>query len=365
MTADTVGGVWVYAVELARALADRGVEIVLATMGRLPAPDQREAARRTPNLTLLESAFKLEWMADPWDDVDQAGKWLLDIADQTRPDIVHLNNYVHGSLPWRVPTIIVGHSCVCSWWQAVRGAPAPDEWASYRRLVRQGLRSADLVITPTNAMRESLIDQYGPLPQTRVIPNGRDPARFPPGQKEALILTAGRLWDEAKNVSSVARTASSLPWRVCLAGEVRHPDGGRAQLDGVDLLGWLTPDTLADWLGRASIYCLPARYEPFGLSALEAGLAGCALVLGDIPSLREVWRDAAVFVPPDDLDALRSTMRDLIADSPDRTTLAAKARRRALEFTTKRMADNYLASYLALVPGHQHIPHEERSQCAS
>ena len=42
-------------------------------------------------------------------------------------------------------------------------------------------------------------------------------------------------------------------------------------------------------MARASIYALPARYEPFGLSILEAALSGAALVLGDIPSLREVW----------------------------------------------------------------------------
>ena len=59
------------------------------------------------------------------------------------------------------------------------------------------------------------------------------------------------------------------------------------------------------WLRRATIFALPARYEPFGLSALEAGLAGCALVLGDIP-MREVWHDAAMFVPPEQPAALEN-----------------------------------------------------------
>ena len=56
-------------------------------------------------------------------------------------------------------------------------------------------------------------------------------------------------------------------------------------------------------MGRAAIYALPARYEPFGLSILEAALSGCALVIGDIPSLREIWADAALFVPSDGHDA--------------------------------------------------------------
>jgi glycogen synthase len=65
----------------------------------------------------------------------------------------------------------------------------------------------------------------------------------------------------------------------------------------------------ADWYARASIYALPARYEPFGLSALEAALSGCALILGDIPSLREVWLEAAPYVSPDDESAPKSFAR--------------------------------------------------------
>jgi hypothetical protein len=57
----------------------------------------------------------------------------------------------------------------------------------------------------------------------------------------------------------------------------------------VRCLGPLEASELAGWMHRAAIYALPARYEPFGLSALEAAQAGCALVLGDLSSLREVW----------------------------------------------------------------------------
>jgi glycosyltransferase involved in cell wall biosynthesis len=99
------------------------------------------------------------------------------------------------------------------------------------------------------------------------------------------------------------------------------------------------------------------RYEPFGLSALEAALAGCALVLGDIPSQREIWRDTAVFVPPNDADALRSALQQLIADTPRRRELAERAHERALEFTTLRMASSYLALYSELMeqPRHAHL----------
>jgi glycosyltransferase involved in cell wall biosynthesis len=262
-----------------------------------------------------------------------------------RPDLIHLNGYVHGALPWSAPKVMVGHSCVLSWWQAVKGEPAPPEWEPYARAVAAGLAAADLVIAPSEAMLASLATHYGKLPRTRVIFNGRDCRDFKPSPKEPIVFSAGRLWDEAKNLEALERVAPNLPWDVFVAGESIHPDGGEIRPHHTRLLGHLSQRALSAWLGRASIYCLPARYEPFGLSALEAALSGCALVLGDIPSLREIWRHRAVFVPPNDPEALESALKTLI-DNPDRrASLTAGARARALQLTPEKMLDGYLAAY--------------------
>jgi glycogen synthase len=118
MTSDTVGGVWVYALELAQALTAHSCEVALATMGGYLSPSQVREAARIPHLTLYESDYKLEWMDEPWADVDEAGAWLLRLGQEVQPDVVHLNNYAHGALPWSAPVLMVGHSCVLSWWQA-------------------------------------------------------------------------------------------------------------------------------------------------------------------------------------------------------------------------------------------------------
>jgi len=349
VTTDTVGGVWTYALELARALAPHGVKTVAAAMGEPLTPGQHAEAEAVPGLEVHAAPYKLEWMHEPWEDIRRAGKWLLDLERQVAPDVIHLNGYAHGSLPWQAPVLVVAHSCVCSWWDAVKGEPAPPEWDRYRDEVTRGLHAADLVLAPTAAMLAELQKHYGALKLTRVVPNGRDASQFRPGVKEPFLLTAGRLWDEAKNVSILAAVAPRLPWRVYVAGSERHPDGGEARYPNVESLGRLSPDVLADWLGRASIYALPARYEPFGLSALEAGFAKCALVLGDLPSLREVWGEAAVFVPPGDAGALEEALQSLIADPERRESLAARARTRAFEFTPERMAAGYLTAYRYLL----------------
>src|SRR2546421_5226249 len=247
MTADTVGGVWTYALELARALGEQGVEVALATMGAALREEQKAEARALPRLKIFESDFRLEWMEDPWVDVDRAAEWLLDLEADLRPDFVHLNSFAHGSLPFRAPTVVVGHSCVLSWWKAVRGGVAPREWDCYRARVRVGLHGADVVTAPSEFMLSALEEHYGPARVRVLIPNGRDPARFQPGAKEPFVLTAGRLWDEAKNVRALERIAPEMSWPVYAVGQASRP----VQNDSLRHLGVLSSECLAQWMGRA------------------------------------------------------------------------------------------------------------------
>jgi glycosyltransferase involved in cell wall biosynthesis len=348
LTTDTVGGVWTYAFDLSRALRAHGIDVALATMGAPVRPDQRRQLEPLDNVRLFESTFKLEWMNDPWDDVRRAREWLLGIEDEFRPDVVHLNGYAHGALPWRSPVLVAGHSCVLSWWQAVKGEPAPPAWDRYWHEVRRGLHAADLVVTA--AMLRELQRLYGPLAEAAVIPNGRDARHFRRDAKEPFVLAAGRLWDEAKNLAALDHATPHLDWPVYVAGDDRAP-GGEQGVSAwhVRPLGRLDETSLAKWLGRAAIYALPAKYEPFGLSALEAALCGCALVLGDIESLREVWGDAAVFVPPGDADALRRELIHLIRNPRRRVDLGGRAHRRAGRYTTRAMADAYADAYRRLL----------------
>lgn len=349
MTTDTIGGVWTYSLDLAKALIQKGHQVFLATMGSPLSDKQRDEIDQTPRLETYESSYKLEWMDNPWQDIEQAGQWLLQLERYVCPDLIHLNGYAHGALPWQTPTVMVGHSCVMSWWQAVKGEPPPTKWDQYRQHVKQGLQAADAVLAPTQAMLNALERHYGPLPNSGVVPNGRDPDLFWADQKKPFIFTASRVWDEAKNIVALEAVAPHLPWPVFVAGEDKHPNGRSVQLHHMNLLGRLTFEELQPWFAQASIYALPARYEPFGLSALEAAMAGCALVLGDIPSLREVWGNAALYVPPNDSEALEIALSLLIIDPAYRRMMARRAHTHAQIFTSERMANRYLSVYQELV----------------
>jgi glycogen synthase len=246
-----------------------------------------------------------------------------------------------------------------SWWQAIHGVEAPPQWDAYREAVSVGLQAADLVVAPSQSMLHAVQDYYGPLLNAWVIPNGRR-LMIQPCEKETFILSAGRLWDPAKNVQVLAQVAADLPWRIYVAGETRCPNGQETIMDQVRPLGRLTFKSLGHWMARASIYAAPARYEPFGLSTLEAGLAGCALVLGDIPSYREIWEDSAFYVPPEDPHEWRRSLQQLTNDTAQLAEFSSRARRRAAFYTPERMADAYLSAYQSI----QHKSNERVTACA-
>jgi glycosyltransferase involved in cell wall biosynthesis len=289
-------------------------------------------------------------MDDPWEDVARAGEWLLSLETEVAPDVVHLNGYCHAALPFYAPAVVVGHSCVLSWYEAVKHSPAPAGYERYQAAVSRGLHAAALVVTPTNYMLDALQRHYGTLTNARVIRKARDADRFRPGAKEPFVLAAGRLWDEAKNLRVLHAAASRLSWPVHIAGFAAHPDGRDATASNVHLLGAMAPRNLAAEMARASIYALPAVYEPFGLSILEAALSGCALVLGDIASLRELWSGCAVFVEPDDSRSLTAALQQLIDAPSVRAELASRALARAARLTPARMTDDYLRAYAAVHP---------------
>lgn len=346
MTSDAVTGVWPYTLELTRALAEHGVEVLLAVMGPPPSLERRKQAARLPNLKLEHKPFALEWMDNPWADVRLAGDWLLYLEAKWKPEIVHLNSYSLAVRDFAAPRLVTAHSCACSWHEAVRGTPAPTKWATYRRRVSEGLASADAVVASTNWMLAALERHHGKPVHTEVIPIARSPDGFDPNRvKDPIVFAVGRVWDESKNLLMLDRAAKSLEWPLMIAGGLDAPKRPVVNFKNAGLLGDLTPSAVADWFARAGIFAHPAKYEPFGLSVLEAALSGCALVLADLPPLREQWQDAAIYLDARDTGLWASTLNRLSADPAQRAEYSKRALARARAFAPKGQATDYLTAY--------------------
>lgn len=349
MTVDAVGGVWSYALGLCEALPE--FRFVLASLGPRPSEAQRAAVSRLQNTVLVEGDFRLEWMEGGQADIAASNRWLSGLASQHGADLVHVNGFAQAALSVPVPVIAVAHSDVLSWWAAVHGHAAPAEWSHYRRAVIAGLRTATRVVALTKAVRDDLRRHYATSPATvDVIANGIDLGLFTCGPKRPRIMAAGRVWDEAKNLRLLDGIAPALAWPIEIAGDCAHPESGSVALRHARALGLLSPLAMRSSLAEAAIYAAPARYEPFGLGILEAAASGCALVLGDIPSLRENWSGAAVFVPPNDAAEWRMALSGLIRNEAERRRLSEAARGRAERFAMVQMAASYRGLYRQYLP---------------
>lgn len=351
MTTDTVGGVWTYTLDLCRGLAGYGIQVVLLSMGRMPDDRQMQDATALANVTLVPTAYRLEWMPDCEADLAHSGDLLMALEQEFRPEIVHLNTYWHAGLAFRAPRIVVAHSCVPSWWAACRGTPLPEQWHSYSEWVRRAVAMADVLVSPSAAYLRDFQRLHGMPKRWRLIRNGRDPSLYRSGPKRNLVLSAGRVWDEAKNIAAVCEAAADLAIPIMVAGDDTGPNGEAASCTNAGFLGRLPPERLAEWMATASVFVSPARYEPFGLCVLEAAFSSCALVLGDIPTFRELWDGAAVFVDPRDIAGLQRVLQHLY-DRPGRAAeLGANACARAAHYSLAKMVRSYHQTYQTLLSG--------------
>ena len=179
----------------------------------------------------------------------------------------------------------------------------------------------------------------------------RAPAPSSPIEAAPFAFTAGRLWDEGKNLATLDRVATRLDIPVRAAGPTRGPNGAGIRLDAIEALGSLAPEAVAEMLALQPIFVSLARYEPFGLAVLEAAQAGCALVLSDIATFRELWDGAAIFVAADDEAGAADAIRRLAADSADRARRGEAARSYAARYTVDAMTAGTLGVYRRVLAG--------------
>ena len=346
MTADAVGGVWSYALDLAEGLAAHGVRTTLAVLGPAPEPDQRAAATAVPGLTLRVTDLPLEWLAGEPAAVEAAGAAVAAMATEAGVDLVHLNSpALAASACFGMPVVAICHSCVATWWRTMRTGAMPEDFAWRAALTARGLAAATERVAPTAAFAAATAEAYRLQRPPVAVYNGRRAASTGDVPEAPFVFTAGRLWDEGKNLKALDRAAALLEVPVLAAGPTHGPHGVSANFRHLRPLGRLSGMEMRHWLARGPVFASLARYEPFGLAVLEAAQAGCALVLSDIPSFRELWDGAAEFVPPEDEQAAAHALGRMLGDRERRAAHRVAARERARRYSVEAMAAGVLGVY--------------------
>ncbi len=361
ITTDAVGGVWRYALDLAAVLGGRGTECLLAGFGPPPGAARLAAARAVPGVSVAWTGGTLDWLVRDEAALDGADAALATLARDWGADLLHLNMASQAArLPAGAPVVVASHSCVPSWWAAVRGGDLPADWRWHERRNRHGFDRARVVLAPSAAHAAALQRAYGPIAGLRVVHNAtgafpadeapltdKGAASSGPGGDEPFVFAAGRWWDEAKGADTLDAAAAAAAWPVVMAGPLDGPSGQRAAITGAEALGELPARDVWSLMRRAAVFAAPSRFEPFGLAVLEAAAGGSALVLSDIPTFRELWEGAALFAPANDPAAWTRAINRLAGDPALRSRLSTAARRRAETFTPARQLAGILDGYAA------------------
>jgi glycosyltransferase involved in cell wall biosynthesis len=352
MTADTVGGVWRFAQELTSGLLEAGDAVALVSFGREPSAAQQIECKRLRALW-GESFFyvscdsPLEWMRENNRAFGEAAAVLAQVLGEFEAELLHANQFSLGAARLGIPTVVTAHSDVLSWARCCRGAELEgSEWlARYCALVQRGLDAADLVTAPTAWMMRALAEGFRLPSEQLVIPNGRSVAGQAAGERRLRAVTAGRVWDEAKDVAILGLVRSPMP--LAAVGE-QECDGVRAgALEGVESLGVLSDQAILQLFASSAVYVCTSRYEPFGLAPLEAALCGCAIVAREIASMREVWEDAALYFR--DAVGLSAVLKRLYEDPKFLWSYRQRAGERGHMFSREQMVKGYRKVYAGLL----------------
>ncbi|WP_162301937.1 glycosyltransferase family 4 protein [Croceibacterium ferulae] len=351
MTADTVGGVWQYATDLAAALTQGGEQVTLAILGPPASADQLQTAEAA-GCTVLDTGLPLDWLSNGPVPVKAAAVRLAQLAEAVGADLVHCNHPAYaGGAAWPVPVIAVAHGCISTWWRAARGGSVEPAFDWHAELTRAGLLAADIVVAPSGSYANDVQATYA-LPHPPItVHNGRAarPA-VTPARHDLFALTVGRLWDEVKQAPLLDRVAAQVDLPFLAAGSLRAPHGAETTLHHLRTLGAMPAVQLDALLAARPIFVSAASFEPFGLAVLEAAAAGCPLVLADTPSFRELWDGAAMFVPVASEQAYVEAVEALARDPARREQLGHAAQQRARRYTPENTAAAMAALYDQVQP---------------
>jgi glycosyltransferase involved in cell wall biosynthesis len=239
--------------------------------------------------------------------------------------------------------------------------PAQRIWM--RRTIPFTLRRAAGVISVSKFTKDEIVRVFGVPPERiTVAHNGVDPIFADPTARASpleppFLLSVGNL-QPRKNLSTLidafARALElrpDLPERLVIVGkevqdvETIHRQAEELRRRGrVIFTGYLEDQQLVGLLQHATAFAYPSVYEGFGLPPVEAMAVGVPALVSDIPVMREIVGDAALRLPPRDVEAWAEAILEVTSDEALRSRMIELGRARVELYTWERCARQVLSA---------------------
>lgn len=231
------------------------------------------------------------------------------------------------------------------------------------RYLKWFYRRCNVVTTPSNPMRESLVERG--LKNVYVIPNSVDVDLFRPGKrsrnKDPCVLFVGRLGKEKRIevlIDAAPKILKEYPRaRFRIIGTGMHEAwykklvGERNLTDSFVFERYLDLSDLIDAYRACDVFAMPSETETQGLVTLEAMACGRPVVGADALGLKDVIThgvDGYLFRPGSS-DELANDVIRLLADEPRWQKMGRKAREKAEKFSSKRIGELWVRFYSSLL----------------
>jgi glycosyltransferase involved in cell wall biosynthesis len=227
----------------------------------------------------------------------------------------------------------------------------------WRLLLWASAHRSQKIIAVSDATRSDLLHFYSiPPERVSVIHHGVDPRFFSldRSRTEPYLLCVSTLHPH-KNLERLVRAFArrKRPHRLVLAGmrgfhaaAVESLIQSLEMKDRIEITGWLPREDLLRLYERAQAFVYPSMFEGFGMPVLEALAAGIPIACSNIPPIKEVARDAALFFDPLDEESIAAAVDRILTDSHLREKLIQVGPERARPFTWKRAAEETLKALL-------------------
>lgn len=341
-------GIGRYTFELARALAPL-TELVLIF-------DPRHS---TQEYNLLSIAARR--IAVPHSPRSLAQQWVLpERLSRLKPKAYHSPYYLMPYSPG-LPTVVTAYDVI--------PLLVPQGYTAAQRLIYRlahalAFNAADVVITLSEAARDEFVARFRlPAEMVAAIAPGLT-AQFQPPTAEAVAAVRQRYQLPAeyllyvgsarphKNLPALIQAYAQLPASppLVIAGpeDARYPEARRAAAtlgERVRFLGRMPDDDLPPLYGGATLYVHPSLLEGFGFPVLEALGCGVAVACSDIPALRELAQNAAVYFDPRQPASITQTLAETLENAGLLTALRERSLLRARYFSWERAAAQTLEVY--------------------
>ena len=351
-------GAGMYVVELVSAL-DRSGEVELSLLARADDPDRW--VDLAPSATVHAVAPTSRPARLVWEQVRGPR-----LATELGIDVWHGPHYTR-PLRATVPSVVTVHDLTFfdhpEWHERTKVA-------YFQRVIPPAVRNASAIVAVSAFTASGVRDRFDPVAPVYVAPHGVDHDRFRTdadadtdaerlrtiGVRSPYVAFVGLL-EPRKNVPALveafARVSADRPnLRLVLAGgdgwgarAVRHAVATSGVASRILRPGYVPAATVPALLRNAEIVAYPSLTEGFGLPALEALACGATLVSTTGSAVEEVAGDAALLVPPGDVDALASALDWLLADPHARIDLSLRGPARAADYTWDASAAIHLEAY--------------------